>query len=152
MEVEAASLWACFECGSTEGIHNHHVVPKSLGGTKTIPLCYKCHAKVHGMKSLNTGELVKKSYKRGDKKKYTVGQEFRGHPPYGFDVRDKKLVENNAEQEIIDLIKKLIDCGFGFRRMTQILNGGKLYNRHGNPWHIDTVGNIIQRVRGGYYN
>ena len=38
----------CFECGGNENIHNHHIIPKSLGGTKTIPLCNMCHGKAHG--------------------------------------------------------------------------------------------------------
>jgi uncharacterized protein YerC len=38
----------CFECGGTEHIHQHHIIPKSLGGTKTIPLCNDCHGKAHG--------------------------------------------------------------------------------------------------------
>lgn len=37
----------CFECDSTEHIHKHHVIPKSLGGKKTIPLCEICHGLVH---------------------------------------------------------------------------------------------------------
>jgi len=37
----------CFECGGTAA-HDHHVVPRSLGGTKTVPLCEGCHGKVHG--------------------------------------------------------------------------------------------------------
>jgi hypothetical protein len=37
----------CFECGN-EAKHKHHVIPKVLGGTKTIPLCEECHSKVHG--------------------------------------------------------------------------------------------------------
>lgn len=37
----------CFECGSSYMIENHHVVPRSVGGTKTIPLCVICHGKVH---------------------------------------------------------------------------------------------------------
>lgn len=32
----------------------HHVVPRHAGGTKTIPLCAKCHSKVHGMKLINS--------------------------------------------------------------------------------------------------
>lgn len=36
----------CFECGSP-AIQEHHVVPRSLGGTKTVPLCDKCHSIVH---------------------------------------------------------------------------------------------------------
>lgn len=47
----------CFECGSDQDIHQHHVVAKVLGGTKTIPLCVICHGKVHG-KSLNHRELI----------------------------------------------------------------------------------------------
>jgi len=37
----------CFECGLLAE-HDHHVVPRSAGGTKTIPLCVGCHGKVHG--------------------------------------------------------------------------------------------------------
>ena len=37
----------CFECGANSNIHQHHVVPKTLGGKKTIPLCGACHGKVH---------------------------------------------------------------------------------------------------------
>jgi 5-methylcytosine-specific restriction endonuclease McrA len=28
----------CFECGSPAS-HHHHVIPHSLGGTQTVPLC-----------------------------------------------------------------------------------------------------------------
>ena len=42
------SIERCFECGGNDTIQFHHVVPKIIGGTKTIPLCVKCHSKVHG--------------------------------------------------------------------------------------------------------
>jgi hypothetical protein len=38
----------CFECGTIGKLDFHHVVPKSKGGTKMIPLCLLCHSKVHG--------------------------------------------------------------------------------------------------------
>jgi 5-methylcytosine-specific restriction endonuclease McrA len=41
----------CFECGAPAA-HQHHVVPRSLGGTKTVPLCEGCHGKVHGRRHL----------------------------------------------------------------------------------------------------
>lgn len=37
----------CFDCAQTAQ-HKHHVVPRVLGGTRTIPLCPACHGKVHG--------------------------------------------------------------------------------------------------------
>jgi transposase-like protein len=50
----------CYECGSKNGIHYHHIIPQSLGGNKTIPLCNVCHSKVHDRKFTNFSELVKK--------------------------------------------------------------------------------------------
>jgi DNA invertase Pin-like site-specific DNA recombinase len=41
------NLNACFECGSSDHIHQHHVVPRVLGGQNTIPLCARCHGMVH---------------------------------------------------------------------------------------------------------
>lgn len=38
----------CFECGKPAA-QNHHVVPKSKGGKKTVPLCLECHGKVHDL-------------------------------------------------------------------------------------------------------
>ena len=38
----------CFECGA-EAVENHHVVPRVLGGTRTVPLCAVCHGKAHAM-------------------------------------------------------------------------------------------------------
>ncbi len=49
----------CFEC-SAPAECNHHVVPKSLGGTKTIPLCLICHGIIHCKDFLKMSELRKK--------------------------------------------------------------------------------------------
>lgn len=36
----------CFECGAPKE-EMHHIIPKSRGGIKTIPLCLDCHGKAH---------------------------------------------------------------------------------------------------------
>lgn len=76
----------CFECGATEDIHQHHVVPRLRGGAKTIPLCYRCHLKAHGQdgKGLNHSLLVKQGMERAKKRGVNLGNasaEFRmkGH-------------------------------------------------------------------------
>lgn len=42
----------CFECDGEDQVEDHHVVPVSLGGTRTVRLCYVCHQKAHGFRGL----------------------------------------------------------------------------------------------------
>jgi hypothetical protein len=39
----------CAACGFTEGVHEHHIVPRGQGGLDlpTVYLCVRCHAVVH---------------------------------------------------------------------------------------------------------
>lgn len=47
----------CFECDN-EAENEHHPIPKSLGGTKTIMLCQKCHDIAHSMTRTSTKYLT----------------------------------------------------------------------------------------------
>nr|WP_302596462.1 HNH endonuclease signature motif containing protein [uncultured Cellulosilyticum sp.] len=46
------SVHTCANCGSTENIEFHHIVPLCNGGldvlTNIVPLCKECHFKAHG--------------------------------------------------------------------------------------------------------
>ena len=54
----------CFECGLTTKLHKHHVVPRSLGGKKTVWLCEEHHGLVHDRKFLNHSVLTKQGLSR----------------------------------------------------------------------------------------
>ena len=56
----------CFECEIIEDLQQHHVVPKSRGGTKTVTLCHSCHMKAHGRdsKGLNHSRLAREGQQR----------------------------------------------------------------------------------------
>lgn len=59
----------CFEC-EQQAEHNHHVVPVSAGGRRTVPLCHACHAKVHGRflgSSILTRQGLERARARGVK-------------------------------------------------------------------------------------
>ena len=61
IEVTYIDPNVCFECGAP-ATERHHIVPASLGGTKTIPLCGICHAKIHdvdGKRRTRIAELTK---------------------------------------------------------------------------------------------
>lgn len=49
----------CFECGEIGECHLHHVVPKSVGGVRTVLLCLKCHALVHDRHQFSTRALTR---------------------------------------------------------------------------------------------
>ena len=44
----------CVNCGATENIEYHHIVPICVGGTNKlsniVPVCYRCHKAIHGEK------------------------------------------------------------------------------------------------------
>jgi hypothetical protein len=65
----------CFECGATEDLQEHHVVPRFRGGTKTIPLCYSCHCKAHGRdsKGLEHARLTKEALARAKTRGVKLG-------------------------------------------------------------------------------
>ena len=52
---------SCFECSAPATLR-HHVVPHSLGGKNTVPLCDACHKKVHSPESvLSLSRLARRS-------------------------------------------------------------------------------------------
>ena len=65
----------CFECEATEDLQEHHVVPKSRGGTKTVTLCYECHMKAHGRdsKGMNHGRLTEEGLQQAKRNGVKLG-------------------------------------------------------------------------------
>lgn len=63
------------------------MVPRVLGGTRTIPLCNKCHAQVHGMKAVNLSRLVKE----GQRKAREAGKRIGVPPKYDASFVDKTI-------------------------------------------------------------
>jgi DNA-binding NarL/FixJ family response regulator len=66
----------CFECGKTAK-HEHHVIPKSLGGNKTVPLCEDCHSKVHET-DLRLVNLQREAVKRTIAEYKLLGKQWGG--------------------------------------------------------------------------
>jgi len=112
--------YTCFECGSKEDIHHHHVVPKSLGGTKTLPLCSKCHSLVHGKDLTSTSRLTKEALDKRRLEGKAVSS-----APYGLTKTDNNdLIPDPQEVAILRLIQKFRNTPYG-----------KAKNRK-TPWHV----------------
>ena len=137
-------IHTCFECGTTECIQRHHVVPRIRGGTKTIPLCVKCHAKVHDKKSMASGALISE----GIKKQQKQGRWF-GRPPYGYklDASKKGLVPRLQEKSILDLVlEKFPKHTWGtYTQISKFLNENGYTTRHKKPWTPTNASQIFGR-------
>jgi transposase len=69
----------CCNCGTTDNVEYHHVIPLNLGGkdvrTNMVCLCQKCHDLIHGMQR-EGGH--KESIKRGIEKARSMGKKLGG--------------------------------------------------------------------------
>ena len=136
----------CFECDINTAHHNHHVIPRSLGGTKTIPLCTECHGKVHGLNFKDHGILTKAGLK---KKK--ENREFYGKVPYGFYNINGVLHEHKEEQENIKLMRSLRDLKFSFRKISNALEERSIRTREDKKFSHSSVHIIISRKPNHFY-
>jgi hypothetical protein len=127
----------CFEC-EAKAHHAHHVVPRVLGGTKTVTLCSICHAKIHGDHLLRTSELTK----AGMKKAKDAGFYVYGRAPFGSMVVDGRLRKNNREQKIIKEIVKMKDAGTYLSTISDVIEA-----KHGVKLSISSIKRIVVREK-----
>ena len=133
----------CFECGSKATV-SHHVVPRSLGGTKTVRLCDVCHAKIHNTDVTMQG-LAKAARRR------TRGQLYHGGVvPWGYDMQDDgTLVENEAEQYAIMQMIALRATGMTWAEIARTLDDMGIKTKRGGKWYRGVVRRIVMTFVSG---
>ena len=102
----------CFECGGTEYIHQHHIVPKSLGGTKTIPLCITCHGRVHQKDFVKFQNLAKEGRKRYIENGGKLGRKKGSNEPIAT------FINKPRNQQI----KFMLEQGYSIRLICSVLS------------------------------
>ena len=125
----------CFECGAPAD-HEHHVVPRSLGGTRTVPLCALCHGKAHGRERgfRNTPELTRAALAA----KRSRG-EATSHAPYGYRSEDGVLVKDATEQAVVARVRALRAEGLSLRVIADALRAEGIVNRAGRPFAVSSL-------------
>lgn len=138
---------ACFECGAFAE-YNHHVVPRSLGGTNTVQLCGMCHAKVHGHNKPMTSRaltIVALARKRAN------GEKTGGDVPFGYRVKGGRLYADEGEQEAIAMILDLRTKGETLRAICRALESAGIPRKGGTEsWSPVAVLRIIRRHERGH--
>lgn len=119
----------CFECGSSDStIHFHHVVPFTMGGRNTIPLCVPCHAKVHNRKFVDHKELQRLGIERAKKEgKFTGRRAGTVEPPERFlsKEKNKKIIDMFRKKHNYDEISEIVKCS-----KTTIVKVVKIYEKY----------------------
>ena len=139
----------CWECEVTGVfLHNHHPVPKSRGGTKTIPLCEPCHSKAHHRKkNMNTSTLSIEGLKRAKRRGVKLG-----NPTNLREAGEKGVATNisNADefaQRIWPIIRGLQADGHTTQKaIAEQLNILQVPTARGGRWFNGQVGHIIKRM------
>ena len=131
----------CFECGGTAS-HNHHVVPKSRGGTRTIPLCVKCHSKAHGRKMAHS-QLTKDALAR---KK--ANGERTGSIPFGYNLEADgvSLTKDEFQFSVIERMKLRRSQGASYHTIAKELTADKILTAKGKEtWTHQSVSRVVSR-------
>ena len=142
----------CFECEATKDLQEHHVVPRSRGGTKTITLCHSCHMKAHGRdgKGMNHSRLVSE----GIKKKFERDPEAKSNWGGGrYPARAVKAM-NDSRVKKADafalkngaLVSKMRNNGLTLKQIAaKLVDNGIATPRGTLKWNPVTVRNLLIR-------
>ena len=67
------------------------------------------------------------------------GQYTGGKPPYGFQVVNGELIENEAEQSVLALVRKYRNKGLSLRKIAETLADKGVNSRAGKPIHFQAI-------------
>jgi len=133
----------CFECGTTEDLQEHHVVPRSRGGTKTVTLCYSCHMKAHGRdsKGLEHARLTK----QGIEKAKSSGIKMGTHNPAvlkGRAAQTQKLVERMAPY-----VQECVSEGcWTLQAKCDWMNEREIWTSRGKEWRPGSMHRVLKKI------
>ena len=139
----------CFECGATEELQEHHVVPKSRGGTKTVTLCYSCHMKAHGRdsKGMKHNRLCKEGVNKAIKKH---GKSYWGNQK-GVGLEKARETSRNKAQAFAEKTGKLAlemrESGHSWQQIVDHYNQLGISPRRSDRWHVSPMRNMVVRLQ-----
>jgi pyridoxal biosynthesis lyase PdxS len=130
----------CFECGKPATEH-HHVVPRSLGGTRTVPLCCGCHDMAHDMRRHHgRGGLTARALQA----KRTRGERV-GAVRYGYRLAPdgRTEIEDEDEQAVITEARRLRAEGLSLRRVADELARIGMRTRNGRRFEHHSIARMV---------
>lgn len=90
----------CIEHPKVLAVEWHHIIPHSLGGTRTVPLCNECHCKIHNVERVHAGVLIKEALKRKKELGFILGRPQRVNPTDVLNLEKKGLSQAEIGQKL----------------------------------------------------
>lgn len=134
----------CFECGAPAQ-HDHHVIPRSLGGTATVPLCEPCHWKAHDRKTGRRKDSSSALIRNALRHKARNGEFIGGRVPYGqrLAADGVHLEPHPAEQRVIAAARKLRAQGLALRAIAAELGERGFVSRKGRTFAATQISRML---------
>jgi hypothetical protein len=134
----------CVACGTSNNLNQHHLVPRSLGGSDNennlLTLCGLCHAKAHQVQAdWRHSELTRKAMRH----KQANGEYIGGGAPYGFELINGDLVENFYEQGVIQQARELRESGLSLAAVAKELDRRGIQARNGKAFAAMQVKRMV---------
>jgi hypothetical protein len=138
----------CFECGLA-ATEDHHVIPQSLGGTKTVPLCGTCHERVHQAgwrRRDNHAELTREGLKRAKERGVVLGNVTSLDKARIIGRETQAREADEFAMTIYPIILPLKEQGMTLVQIAEYLNSNNIASARGLKWGKSSVSNIWIRA------
>ena len=139
----------CWECGITGApLHEHHPVPRSRGGAKTISLCGFCHGKAHHMnKNMSNSALTREGLRAAKARGVKLGNPNM-KPVSRLGVLANKAGADAYAKSMKTIISGLVAGGVDSHTgIARELNAMGIRSRTGKVWYAKSVSNLRQRLK-----
>ena len=149
----------CSCCGAVKDVQMHHLYPKSQGCADdlTVPLCYVCHRRAHGLTTnLNHSELVKAALAaakaRGTKLGWAIptrAAEAKAAAVKGTVIAAQlRISQADAfAAQVLPFVKPLAEAGASLRQIAAELNARGIFTPRGKEWQAASVRNLLARLK-----
>ena len=142
----------CFECDQPAD-HQHHVIPKSRGGKRTIPLCTGCHGRVHERNfPVNHRTLTIEGLRRAKARGVKLGNLISLREAQEKGAQGNVEAANAFAIATLPIIETYQRQGLTVREIARELNKAGVKTLRQGRWHGSTVVKTLQRayhINGG---
>lgn len=139
----------CFECGEL-ATEDHHVIPESFGGTKTVPLCGRCHNLVHDgnwNRRDNHSELTRQGIQRAKDKGIKLGNNTNLKTAREYGRQNLLSNVNDFAESLRTRLLHELCLGKTMAQIAETFNDDNILSYRGGIWHCGTISKLLDRCK-----